>query len=138
MKGFFVLVVLFLTIELGHAAPARPLYESPEQPKLPTVAPVAGSQWFGKCYVNNLWIIFEPNGTLTYGYDMNKWKGGSWKLEGNALYFEMNQKYLEFRGTVTGDMIQGEAWNVQGSRWQTLLARTQQKQSSALDLLPGR
>jgi hypothetical protein len=123
-------VVAFVSLVAASvlaAAPARRLYEPPEPPKQFETITLAGTYWFGTCYVPNFWIIFEPNRTITYGYNGNKWNSGSWKLEGNNLYFEMNKRYLEFRGTVTGNSIQGEAWNVQGSRWKTSFTKTTPK-----------
>jgi hypothetical protein len=120
------LIFVWSALALGdlQAAPAR-RFEPEVQPQpQPPTAPLAGTHWFGKCYADNFWIIFEPSGIITYGYNGNKWSNGTWKLEGNNLYFEMNKRYLEFRGTVQGDAIQGEAWNVQGSRWQTHFKRT--------------
>ena len=126
MKRMPLLAFAWYVLVLGalDGAPARPLFEPEAPPSQPATISLAGTYWFGKCYVDNFWIIFEPNGTITYGYTGNKWNSGSWKLEGNSLYFEMNKKYLEFRGTIQGDTIQGESWNVQGSRWQTFFKRS--------------
>ena len=124
MKRLHACILVLMALGVLDAAPARPLYEPPEPPKLATPISLGGTYWFGKCFVDNFWIIFENNGTITYGYTGHKWNSGSWKLDGNNLYFEMNKKYLEFRGTVTGNTIQGEAWNVPGSRWKTFFTKT--------------
>jgi hypothetical protein len=124
--SLFLLACLVFALGVAQGVPARPRYEPIEPPSRAPLA-LAGTHWFGKCYVDNFWIIFEPNGTITNGYNMNKWNNGTWKLEGNNLYFEMNNKYLQFRGTVTGNIIHGKAWNVNGSRWQTRFSKQEPK-----------
>jgi hypothetical protein len=124
MKQTLACLAVLAVLSVGDAAPSRPLYQAPDPPVLATPISLAGTYWFGKCYVDNFWIIFEPNGTITYGYSGSKWNSGSWKVEGNSLYFEMNKRYLEFRGTIQGETIQGESWNVQGSRWQTYFKKS--------------
>jgi len=126
MKRLFALGCLLVTFSALYAVPARPLYEPVEHPR-PKPFEFAGTHWFGKCYADNFWIIFEKNGSLTYGYMNNTFKNGTWNLQGSNLYFEMNNKYLEFRGTMFGDVIQGEAWNVAGGRWPTHFSRMEKK-----------
>jgi hypothetical protein len=127
MKHLLAAAMVFIAIGALYAVPARPLYVPPEQPKPPPPFVFAGTHWVGKCYADNFWIIFEKNGSLTYGYSGNTFKNGTWNLQGNALYFEMNNKYLEFRGVMNGDVIQGESWNVAGSRWATYFSRMEKK-----------
>lgn len=127
MKNVFALICFVVLVSFAHAVPARPLYEPPEHPKPPPPFVFAGTHWFGKCYADNFWIVFETNGTLTYGYDTHTFKNGTWKLEEHNLYFEMNNKYLEFRGVMCGDVIHGESWNVAGGRWTTHFSRMEKK-----------
>ena len=112
---------LVLAIGMAEAVPARRLYE-PELPK-EEVLELAGTTWVGKDFVANYRITFERDGTMTYGANNAKNRGGSWKLVGHTLYFEMNKKYREFQGTVSGNVLQGDSWNVTGKRWQTFLQR---------------
>jgi len=123
----FAFACLLIAFEAAHAVPARPLYVPEERPKLPPRFEFGGSYWFGKCYETDFWVVFEKNGVLSYGYSGNTFKNGTWKLEGTNLYFEMNNRYLEFRGTMQGDLIQGESWNVAGGRWDTRFARMEKK-----------
>lgn len=119
MKPIAVFLIACTGLAL-HAAPARLPYEPDRLPDPPpSQLDLRGTYWFGKCYTDNFWIIFEKDGSLSYGYNQNKFHNGTWKVEGNNLYFEMNGKYLEFRGAVQGSIIQGEAWNIAGGRWQT-------------------
>ena len=111
---------LVLALSAAQAVPARLPYGPPETPP---PLDLRGTTWLGQDHVANYRITFESDGTLTYGYNHNFHRGGSWALEGNKVYFEVNKKYREFKGTVTGNMLQGDSWNVAGTRWQTLLQR---------------
>lgn len=112
------LVWTVLVINLIGAAPAR----LPLEPKLPPPQlELRGTTWQGQDHVPNYRITFESDGTLTYGYNGKANRGGSWTLEGNKLYWEVNKQYREFRGTVVGNVIQGDSWNKTGKRWQTHL-----------------
>jgi hypothetical protein len=106
---------------MACGAPSRPLYEPPEP--APLTVDLRGTTWQGQDHVANYRVTFEPDGTMTYGYNNRFNRGGSWKLEGNKLYFEVNKKYREFNGIVNGDILQGDSWNVTGKRWQTNLRR---------------
>lgn len=121
MKHLLALVVLTFAIGVVYAVPARPLYEPPEPPKMAPPIVMGGTYWFGKCYEDNFWIVFEKDSTLTYGYGTSQFKNGTWKLDGVNMYFEMNMKYLEFKGTMTNGVIQGESRNVAGGVWDTRL-----------------
>ena len=122
--GFIWFTTVLSTLS---AAPARPLYEPPDPPKPLPAFTMAGSYWYGKCYADNFWMIFEEGGTINWGYgslDAKKaGSHGSWKLDANQLYFEMNGKVLEFRGTMDGQVIQGGASNKDGYSYPTLLRR---------------
>jgi hypothetical protein len=114
-----------LALGVANAAPARLPHQPEKPPELPPAhIEFSGTRWFGRCYQDQMWIVFEKDGTLTYGYNANVFKNGSWNLQGTSLYFEMNNKYLEFRGSVQGNVLQGEAWNVRGLRWQTWMEHT--------------
>src|SRR2546430_2530509 len=95
MKRVHVLSItcIVAAVSIAHAVPARPLYEPPDPPT-PVVFTLGGTHWFGTCYAENFWIIFEKQGTINWGYGQLDAKkagsNGTWKLEGNNLYFEMN------------------------------------------------
>ena len=124
MRSIFGFTLIAILMALGsiYAAPARLLYkpsESPQTPPPPLMVDLNGSAWLGKYMAANRTFIFEPDGTLSYRSAASKIaKGiknrGSWRLEGNKLYFEHfinpNQKLMEFRGTIKdADTIVGEA-----------------------------
>lgn len=110
---------------IAHALPARPLYV-PEPPlKAPSefFLDIRGTSWVGQDFVPNYQMTFKADGTLSYGYKGKLNHGGSWIQQGNSVYFEINKKYREFKGSVDADTLQGESWNVTGKRWQTHLRR---------------
>lgn len=126
MRRLSCSLLLFVAAVAVHAHPARPLYEPPEKPKLaPPPIDLRGTTWRGKDLVENRVIKFLPDGKLEYGTgnSMTKNVNTSWKLEGDALYFEMNNQYREFKGRVLGDTIVGESWNKANLRWETKLIR---------------
>lgn len=120
-------VLLFVTaLGVAHAVPARPLYEPPEQPKMPKVVAIdlRGTTWRGTDLIANRIMIFMPDGTLHYGVGAKTtFNKATWKLEGDNLYFEMNNQYREFKGKVIGDTIVGDSWNKVNKRWDTKLQR---------------
>jgi Xaa-Pro aminopeptidase len=42
---------------------------------------------------------------------------GTWKQDGDTVYIEMNNKYAEYHGSITGTHIEGTAHNVKGHDW---------------------
>ena len=119
---------LFMTaLGVAHGVPARPLYVPEPTPKAPLFKSLdlRGTTWSGKDAVPNYVIVFMPDGTLQYGIGKVTVKTGkaSWKLEGDHLYFEMNNQYREFKGKVVGDLIVGDSWNKAGKTWKTELRR---------------
>ena len=125
-----LLACCFVLIALGvlDAAPARPRYEPEPPPAPPAPISLGGTYWFGTCYADNFWLIFEEQGTINWGYgQLDAKKAGStgtWKLEGKKVYFEFNQKTLEFQGTTDGQIIEGLTFNNSGSRFPTSLRIT--------------
>jgi hypothetical protein len=122
----FLLAWLGPAIALVHAAPARPLYEPPTPPQ-PQSFDLRGTTWTGYCSaVGADWIAhFESDGTLRYSYKGATYVNGTWKVEGNSLYFETNKRYSEFRGEIRANSISGECWNTEGDRWRIELRRCQ-------------
>jgi hypothetical protein len=84
---------------------------------------LTGTTWEGQDGQYFTRFVFEPGGVLFYSYKNGTFRSGSWKVEGNALYFEMNQRFREFKGTVQGDTITGDSWNQPGMRWQTTIRK---------------
>jgi hypothetical protein len=64
---------------------------------------------------------FEKGGVLAYYYNGFTYRNGTWKQDGASVYFEMNKKFREFKGTVKGDEMTGDSWNKKGNKWQTAI-----------------
>lgn len=125
MKRLAISLMLFaIAIGFADAIPLRQP-STPEAPKAPTPPKLdlRGTKWLGKDFVDNYHVTFESDGTLTYGYNKGSSRGGSWTFDGLNLYWEVNNKYREFKGTVTGGVLVGDSWNKTGKRWQTHMNR---------------
>jgi hypothetical protein len=107
----------------ARAMPARLPYD-PSALRHADPFELCGSRWFGSDIESGDWeITFEKDGAITYTYKGRTFRNGSWQWQGNALYFETNKKFYEFRGTLQGNLIDGESWNVKGIRWHTSMYR---------------
>ncbi len=115
-----MLAWFMLALAIAHAVPARPLYEPPEPPKPTSLPDLRDTAWQGVEQADRN-IYFHPDGQLSYARGQAGF--GSWRLEGNNVYFEFNKQYREFRGTINGNTIQGDSWNIGGKRWVTSLQR---------------
>lgn len=126
---FALLILLLVGLAGSDAAPVRqprgPLRSADAEP-----VDFRGTRWFGKTYEGTDWtIIFEPNGGVTNIENGATYKVGSWKSTGpNTVYMELNNVYYEYRGTVTGDLLDGDSSNRVGLRWKTTFRRIAQSQ----------
>jgi hypothetical protein len=60
---------------------------------------------------------FLPDGTLSYSYQPGSFTNGKWKQNGNSIYIEMNNKFVEYQGRISGTHIEGTASNIKGNHW---------------------
>src|SRR5213079_2963864 len=98
MRWLFALLFAWSILALGvaHAVPARPLFVPPDPPKPPPLIALSGTTWSGRLYSDGERVTFHADGTLTYGHlKGGNDSGGSWRLTGNQLYFEIN-KWSEY------------------------------------------
>jgi hypothetical protein len=128
MRHGLAIAWLVAVVVCVQAAPRQPRFEPPEPPERPAPISLAGTYWYGKCYADNFWLIFEEQGTINWGYgNLDAKKSGStgtWRLDGNRIYFEFNKKTLEFEGTTDGTTLKGLTFNNSGSRFPTMLKLT--------------
>ena len=84
-------------------------------------ADLTGTEWVATPDIDNTVITwrFEKGGFLAYRSKGKYYRNGKWKQDGNQLYFETNEKYREFKGYVSGDVITGSSWNLTGAEWVT-------------------
>jgi hypothetical protein len=83
-----------------------------------TVASLAGSSWtVVETDGDNDIFNFLADGTLSYSYQNGSYTNGTWKQYGDAIYIQMNNKFVEYQGRITGTHIEGKAWNTKGHNW---------------------
>jgi hypothetical protein len=88
-------------------------------------AEVAGSTWSG----SDIWgkpisLYFADDGSLVYKTSSGIWTtGNSWQLDESGIYFEMNKKFVEHKGTIHENEMRGEGWTKQGYKGNWSLIR---------------
>jgi hypothetical protein len=60
---------------------------------------------------------FLPEGVLKYTTEAGTFTQGSWEQDGKLVYFEMNDKYAENEGVISGNLMTGNGWNQAGYKW---------------------
>lgn len=87
--------------------------------------PLAGSVWEGDGVVTTPTVYeFHTDGHLTMTHSGRRYINvGTWKQDGRKVYWEANEKYCEFEGTVTGTTIKGRSWNKPGGKWELTIKR---------------
>jgi len=79
---------------------------------------VAGTIWAGTDVDGEPYEYhFQEGGVLGYKTPRYYDTDGTWKQDGNSIYMEVNHKYAERQGTITGNRMQGNGWNKAGRRW---------------------
>jgi hypothetical protein len=93
-----------------------------QRPGAEEIAPVEsieGTTWTGTQFDtgDSLVLTFEKNHVLKYTTKYGTFTTASWKQAGAAIYFETNNKYAEYHGTIDGGRMSGKAGNVKNLRW---------------------
>jgi hypothetical protein len=88
----------------------------------PPVVDLKGTTWTGTdIYVGRTFVpykyTFGADGILTYSYQGNTYRNGTWRQNGNAVYMETNKKYSERVGLIEGSHIKGVGRNLVGQSW---------------------
>jgi hypothetical protein len=79
---------------------------------------VAGTVWAGTDSDGDYYEYhFQEDGSLHYKSPQGFFTAGTWKQQGMSIYMETNNKYAERQGTITGNHMEGNAWNKAGHRW---------------------
>jgi hypothetical protein len=119
MKPVLVGIWIALTAGLAGAAPARLHYEPQKREAPPIQGYLHDTTWTGKCFGMECLITFKADGTLDYQSGNLKANArnypGFWRISNDLLFFEIN-KYSEHRGVITGNTIQGDSSNKEGSQ----------------------
>jgi hypothetical protein len=114
------LLVIALAVGPSWAAPKL-------KPKAPEPPALAGT-WTGLNYEKHTMTVeFRAGGEMVYSYNGATYRNATWTQDGDKVYFEMNMKYCEFHGKLSGDSVEGESHNVAGLRWSTSLTRNRDR-----------
>jgi hypothetical protein len=76
-----------------------------------------GTTWSGDGVVAPTVYTFNKGGGLTYSYQGAIHTAGTWKQDGNKIYWESNNRYCEFDGTFENGTMTGKARNVANGKW---------------------
>jgi hypothetical protein len=111
-------LVLVLAAWPALAAPQL----KPEKNKEATA--IAGTRWSGKTAEGwDMTIDFAIDGKMAVTYNGTSFNKASWRQDGDKVYYEMNDRYCEFNGKLSGEVIAGSTHNVAGKTWETRLTR---------------
>ncbi len=112
-----IVISAILTLAVGLFMPASAQSASFANNSVPSLA---GTSWNvvetdteGSRDIFN----FLADGTLSYSYQNGSYTNGTWKQNGDSIYIEMNHKFVEYIGRITGTHIEGTASNVKGHHW---------------------
>ena len=109
-------VVLFAFASVASAAPVpRELLKQAEN--------LEGTTWSGDGVVAPTVYTFNKGGGLTFSYGGTTHTTGSWKQDGNKIYWETCNKYCEFDGTFEFGQMSGKAHNVANGKWDLKMAK---------------
>lgn len=62
-------------------------------------------------------LEFQSEGELTWTEFGERYTDGTWKQAGSLAYFEVNDKYAQYKGKISGGTMSGEAQNIRGKKW---------------------
>lgn len=83
-----------------------------------TAVDLVGTSWRGVDSDGDEYTLhFHADGRLEAETPRGPQRRATWSLSGNEIYFEFNNRYSEYRGTIKGDVMSGRAENTQGRRW---------------------
>ena len=119
MKPSVKRIVQFASLYLAAVLAVTLLAQSSvNPPSNGTVASVAGTTWVGPdTHGRHYTYEFLPDGTLRYTYETGSFSDATWKQDGDSIYMSINNKFSERQGRITGNHMEGDAWNVKGEKW---------------------
>jgi hypothetical protein len=78
-----------------------------------------GTTWSGIDSDGDLYtFMFIEGGVLTYTSPSGTHENGTWEQGDKAIYFQMNNKFSQYRGSIDGPKMTGVAQNIRGHYWQ--------------------
>jgi hypothetical protein len=122
MKRVVFIVLAWIAPALAYGVPAQPRCEAPEPagPLAPTA--LHGTIWVGRLYDDGDVVMFLADGTL-HTVDPRGGQGsGTWWMDGNRLYFRVNN-WVDYETLVVGDVMSGHGCNQKGQKCLPFLKR---------------
>jgi hypothetical protein len=108
-----IAITALLALAAGLSMPAFAQNSS-----LPAVPSLVGTSWnVAETDGDNDVFTFMADGSLHYWDGKNNYTNATWKQEGDSIYIEMNNKYCEYQGRISGTHMEGKAWNVKPKNW---------------------
>jgi hypothetical protein len=113
-------VSLVCVFALAASSGGAPVPREEQRPPVP----LADSVWEGDGVVARTLYEFHPDGRISMTYNGNRHLNiGTWQQDGTRIYWEANNRYCEFEGTLTGTTITGKSWNKPGGQWTLTVKR---------------
>jgi hypothetical protein len=110
-------IVAILIAVPGLAAPKL----KPEAKKVPDLL---GTTWTGNSFEKQTMVLeFQADGVLVATYNGGAVANATWRQDGGKVYFSLNSKYCEFDGKFVGGKVEGQCYNVAGTRWDVTLTK---------------
>jgi len=108
-----IAISALLALAVGQSMPAFAQNSNP-----PAVPSIAGTAWnVAETDGDNDVFTFMADGSLHYWDGKRNYTNGTWKQDGDSIYIEMNNKFCEYQGRISGTHMEGKAWNAKGHNW---------------------
>lgn len=104
---------------------ALPLLAAPQlKPRANKFQSLVGTTWTGNSFEKQTMVFeFASDGRVTVTYNGGPIADAGWTQSGDKIYFQLNKRYCEFDGKLSGDRIVGQCYNVAGNRWDVTLTQ---------------
>jgi S1-C subfamily serine protease len=113
----------FITAFVESASPSAAAMRPEGQRRDPSGDRLAGTTWSGVDTAGTrMRVVFESEGRVRLSL-ANQWLSGTWRQNGDAVYFEVNNAYVTYEGTVFGGAMNGSARNGAGHSWRWRVER---------------
>jgi TIR domain len=92
---------------------------------------LTGTVWSGDDLDGYITYEFLPRSILKYTSISGTFSNGEWTQDGASVYWQMNDKYAQYRGEISGDRMEGTGQNVAGKNWRWNVRKSNKYQANA-------
>jgi hypothetical protein len=116
---FSIFPIFVLLVALSGCATGPSIVQQPVVPSESFTPSIAGTTWVGTDSDGDYYeYYFQTDGIMHYKSPAGFfWKNGTWKQDKSSIYMEMNNRYAEYQGVITGTRMEGQGWNTKGRKW---------------------